>query len=131
MEHTVAAFTLDSFEAEPPFHEDSGVQYGRTRITKTFTGDIEATSTVEMLSVRAEAGGAGYVALERVSGRVDGKVGGFALLHVGTMTAAGSWAKWPIAPGSGTGELAGISGEGRIEIGSDGAHTLFLDYDLA
>jgi hypothetical protein len=40
------------------------------------------------------------------------------------------WARWPISPGSGTGELAGISGEARIEIAPDGAHTLFLEYEL-
>jgi hypothetical protein len=41
-----------------------------------------------------------------------------------------AWARWPVVPGSGTGELAGISGEGRIEIGPDGAHTFTLDYEL-
>jgi len=44
---------LDSFDEEPPFVEDPGVQYARIRIAKTFRGDIEAQSTVEMLSVRA------------------------------------------------------------------------------
>ena len=48
----VASFVLDSFDEEPAFLEDPGVRYSRIRIVKTFSGDIEAHSTVEMLSVR-------------------------------------------------------------------------------
>ena len=83
-----------------------------------------------MLSVRGEGDGAGYVALETVRGTLDGRTGTFAILHAGTMTEDGMWAKWPISPGSGTGELEGIRGEVRIEIAPDGAHTLYLDYEL-
>jgi hypothetical protein len=110
--------------------EDPGVQYARIRIAKTFRGDIEAQSTVEMLSVRAENGGAGYVAVERIAGSVHGRSGSFAVLHVGTMAGESQWARWPVVPGSGTGDLARISGEGRIEIAHDGAHQLHLDYEF-
>jgi hypothetical protein len=126
----VATFVLDSFDEEPPFIEDSDVSYARIKIVKSFRGDIEAESTVEMLSVRAENGGAGYVAVERVSGTVHGHGGSFALLHVGTMTVESQWAKWPIVPGSGTGGLVRIAGEGRVEISPDGSHQLHLDYEL-
>jgi hypothetical protein len=121
---------LDSFEPEKPYLDELGVTYGRVRISKTFTGDLQGRSQVEMLAVRAEPGGAGYVALERIEGSLGGKRGTFALLHIGTMEGETPWAKWPISPGSGTGELEGISGEGRIEIDDAGAHTLFLDYHL-
>jgi hypothetical protein len=130
MPQAISPFALDSFAPEPPYREDRGVKYARTHIDKTFRGDIEAQSTVEMLSASAEDGGAGYVALERIEGSVHGRSGSFALVHIGTMTGEGHWAKWPVVPGSGTGELAGISGEARIEIDAAGAHTLFLDYEL-
>ena len=126
----VSAFVLDSFDEEPPYVEDPGVQYTRIRIDKTFRGDIEAHSTVEMLSVRAENGGAGYVAVERISGSVHGRPGSFAVLHVGTMAGESQWAKWPVVPGSGTEDLVRISGEARIEIAHDGAHQFHLDYQL-
>ena len=126
----VASFVLDSFDEDPPFIEDPGVSYARVKITKSFRGDIEAGSIVEMLSVRAENGGAGYVAIERISGSVHGHAGSFALLHVGTMAGESQWARWPIVPGSGTGDLALIAGEGRVEIAPDGSHQLHLDYQL-
>jgi len=126
----VSSFVFDSFDEEPPFVEDPGVQYARIRIAKTFRGDIEAQSTVEMLSVRAENGGAGYVAVERIAGSVHGRSGSFAVLHVGTM--AGE-SQWPDGRSSRirTGDLARISGEGRIEIAHDGAHQLHLDTSSA
>jgi hypothetical protein len=125
----VAPFTLDDFKDEDPYDSAGGRTYVRTRIEKTFTGDLEATSHVEMLSVRGDSG-AGYVALETVRGTLHGRNGSFALLHVGTMVGDDVWAKWPISPGSGTDELEGIRGEARIDIAPDGAHTLFLEYDL-
>jgi hypothetical protein len=125
-----APFTLDVFETDEPYDTVDGVGYARTRIDKTFRGDLEATSHVEMLAVRGDGDGAGYVALETVRGTLQGRVGTFALLHAGTMTSESLWARWPISPGSGTGELVGIRGEATIEIAPDGAHTLHLDYEL-
>lgn len=131
MPYAVSPFQLDSFEEQPPYAQDDGVIYTRVLVSKTFSGDLEAQSKVEMLSVRAEPGGAGYVASERIVGRLHGKSGRLALLHIGTMQGTTPWARWPIVPGSGGGELSGISGEARIEIDSDGAHTLYLDYELS
>jgi hypothetical protein len=121
-------FTIDVFEHDDPYATLDGIAYTRSRIEKTFHGDLEATSTVEMLSVRGDGDDAGYVALETIRGTLHGRTGSFAVLHVGTMTEGDTWGRWPISPGSGTGELTGIHGEARIEIAPDGAHTLHLDY---
>lgn len=126
----IAAFTLDSFDQDPPYYKDGDASYARARIAKTFTGDITGTSTAEMLSVRVGDDGAGYVALERIVATIGGRSGSFALLHIGTMQGSETWAKWPVVPNSGSGGLAGLTGEGRIEIAPDGAHTFILAYEL-
>jgi hypothetical protein len=125
-----SSFTLDVFDTEDPYVVTDGVAYVRSTIQKTFHGDLEATSTVEMLSVQGEGDGAGYVALETVRGTLGGRTGTFGILHMGTMTTNDIWARWPISPGSGTAGLEGISGEVRIEIHDDGSHTLHLEYEL-
>jgi hypothetical protein len=125
-----SAFTLDVFTSDDPYVAIDGVEYKRSRIEKTFHGDLEATSTVEMLSVQGPGDGAGYVALETVRGRLGGRTGTFAILHAGTMTQDDMWARWPIVAGSATGELEGLAGEARIEIAPDGAHTLHVEYSL-
>ncbi len=84
-----------------------------------------------MLTARNDPLGAGYVALERIDGTLKGRRGTFALLHLGTMIGDTSSGSWPVSPGSGTGELEGISGVARIEIDEAGGHTLFLDYELS
>jgi hypothetical protein len=130
MPRAVARFEVERVDEEPPYVEDGPVRYVHTQMGKTFTGEIEGESVVEMLSVRSDGSGAGYVALERVEASVLGRRGSFALLHVGTMSLGAQWGRWPVVSGSGTGELVGISGEARIDIAPDGAHTLQLDFEL-
>ncbi len=125
----VASFHLDKFDPAPPYLEAEGVTHNRTRIEKTFSGDIVGRGSVEMLAAQAD-GGAGYVALEHIAGTVNGRPGGFSLLHSGTMAGTEQWTRWPVVPGSGTGDLRTIRGEGRIDIDAEGRHTLTLDYDL-
>jgi hypothetical protein len=80
-----------------------------------------------MLSVRGPGGGAGYEAIETVRGTLAGRTGTFAVLHAGTMTEDSMWGRWPIVEGPAT---DGLTGEARIEIAPDGAHTMHFDYEL-
>ena len=125
----VARFDLDSFDEDAAHREEDGLRHTRARIEKTFRGDIEGHGSVEMLAARS-AEGAGYVALEHITGTVHGRAGGFSLLHIGTMAGADTGARWPVVPGSGTGALRTIRGDGRIDIDAAGYHTLTLDYEL-
>jgi hypothetical protein len=136
--HTSAVFVIDSQAAHTlDFAAAVGVDYGALKLSKTFTGAIAGSSTVEMLYTRTPGengsfSGAGYVALERISGIVDGRQGSFALLHISTVIGnEPPLSRYLISPGSGTGELAGMSGVGLITIDDDGSHTLHLDYELA
>lgn len=125
----VAGFDLDSFDGEPPYREEEGISHVRARIEKTFRGEIEGCGSVEMLAARADVG-SGYVALERITAVVNGRSGGFSLLHIGTMAGTETWARWLVVPGSGTGDLCMIRGEGRIDIDAAGGHTFTLDYEI-
>ncbi len=126
-----STFVLDSFDQQDPHSDVQGVAMARARIAKTFSGDLVGTGEVEMLSARGSSGGAGYVALERITATLAGRTGSFALLHIGTMGGGTTWGKWPVVPGSGTGELEGISGEGQIERHGDGSHSFILDVEFA
>ncbi len=110
-----------------------GIEAARTArmtIDKQFYGDLEAHSLGEMLSAMGEVkGSAAYVAIERVSGVLQGKKGSFALLHTGMMNRGQSQLNIQVVPDSGTGELAGINGAMQIEI-RDGQHFYSFDYRL-
>ena len=102
---------------QPPYDTADGVQLGRVSITKVFRGSLDATSTVEMLSAMSSVkGSAGYVAIERVTGTLDGRPGSFVLQHSGTMTRGVPSLCVTVVPDSGSGDLAGLAGTLAIDI---------------
>src|SRR5581483_11315677 len=81
-------------------------------IDKQFHGELEGASKGEMLSAGTDVkGSAGYVAMERVSGILNGRTGSFVLQHTGTMARGTPHLSITVVPDSGSGELAGISGK--------------------
>lgn len=103
---------------------------GRMSLDKSFSGVIEGTSKGQMLAVRSEVeGSAGYVAMERVTGTLDGKKGTFALQHTGTMNRGNPSLNITVVPDSGTGELTGLSGKMTIKI-EDEKHFYDFEYTL-
>lgn len=102
----------------------------RFSIDKQIHGDLEATSKGEMFSGGdPKRGVAGYVAIEVVTGSLNGKHGSFALQHMASMDESGRKMSVMIVPGSGTGELKGISGTFDIQI-ANGQHSYDLEYRL-
>lgn len=101
---------------------------GRMSIDKQFHGDLEAASKGQMLSAMTEVkGSAGYVAIERVNGVLDGRSGAFALQHNGIMARGTPQLAITVIPDSGTGELAGLAGRMTIDF-TDGKHLYEFEY---
>lgn len=126
MHHAKGTFTVKIVPLTPAPAEG----LGRFSIDKEIHGDLEATTKGEMFSGGdPKAGAAGYVAIEVVTGTLEGKKGSFALQQMATMSAAGMEMKVVVAPGSGTGELKGISGTFVITI-AEGKHSYDLEYEL-
>lgn len=111
--------------------KDAGAAVGRFSLDKQFQGDLAGTSKGEMLAVStAVPGSAGYVAMEQVTGTLNGRAGTFALQHTGTMTRGAFQLSVTVVPDSGTGELAGLSGKMDIKI-TDGKHFYEFDYIIS
>jgi hypothetical protein len=116
-------------KADNPQAEGAGL--GRMSIDKQFHGALEATSQGEMLSMMdREKGSGGYVALERVTGKLEGKSGSFVLQHNATMNRGVAEMNIIVVPDSGTGELTGISGSMKMRIETGGKHFYDFDYTL-
>jgi hypothetical protein len=100
--------------------------FGRLLLTKTFSGDLTATARGQMLSAMTTVkGSAGYVAIDHVTGELDGRRGSFVLQHSGAMERGMQRLSIMVVPDSGTGELAGLSGTLSINV-IDGKH--FYDF---
>jgi hypothetical protein len=109
----------------------TGATIGKFSLDKQFHGDLEGTSKGEMLAVStAVEGSAGYVALEQVTGKLNGRTGTFALQHTGTMNRGAAQLSVTVVPDSGTGDLVGLAGKLEIKI-ADGKHYYDFEYTLA
>lgn len=106
-----------SFEVKVNPQTDSGFddpKLSRVLIEKQFHGDLEGASKVQMLGANTDVkGSAGYVAIEKVTGKLNSHSGTFVLQHSGTMDRGQLQLSVTVVPGSGTGELAGIAGKAR------------------
>jgi hypothetical protein len=126
MHHAHGTFTVNIKPLTPAPAEG----LGRFSIDKVIHGDLEATTKGEMFSGGDfKTGAAGYVAIEVVTGTLGGKHGSFAIQQMGTMDKNGPKMTAVLVPGSGTGELKGITGTITIDP-SNAQHTYDLEYTL-
>jgi Protein of unknown function (DUF3224) len=106
---------------------DAGL--GRFSLDKQYHGALEATAAGEMLSAGSAASSGGYVAIEKVTGTLDGRSGTFVLQHSATMDAGTPHLSIAVVPGSGTGALVGLTGRMDIVI-EGGQHSYVFEYSL-
>ncbi|HEX7150239.1 MAG TPA: DUF3224 domain-containing protein [Thermoanaerobaculia bacterium] len=111
--------------------DPAGAEFGRMAIDKTFSGELSGTSKGEMLSAMGSGEGSGvYVAIERVTGTLNGKKGTFVLHHRGVMTRGVQEHAVDVVPDSGTDELKGLTGSMKITI-TEGKHFYEFRYSVA
>jgi hypothetical protein len=108
----------------------SGAPLGRMSLDKQFYGDLLAVGKGEMLTaLTGVEGSAGYVAIERVTGTLNGHKGSFVFQHAGIMSRGDQQLSISVVPDSGTEQLTGISGVFSLTI-VDGKHGYVFDYSL-
>ena len=116
-----------------PLVADEGTDtggFGRLSIDKTFSGDLAGASKGQMVGAfTAVEGSAGYVALERVTGALNGRAGSFILQHSGSMSRGSQTIIVTVVPDSGSGELTGLAGTMQILIEGK-KHSYLFDYTL-
>ncbi|TWI00948.1 uncharacterized protein DUF3224 [Luteimonas cucumeris] len=115
---------------EPACDMGDGVEVGHFRFDKRFHGDLDAVGVVHMLAAMTPVeNSAAYVAIERISGTLQGRTGTFFTQHNGIMDRGAPTLSLSVVPDSGTGELAGLSGRMAIDI-VDGKHFYTFDYSF-
>jgi len=120
-----------TFEVKLTPVTDNSAASARMSSVKTYSGDLIGTSKGDMWTTESGVkGSAGYVAIEKFEGTLDGKHGTFTLMHHATMRRGGDFQiRIVVVPESGTGELAGLSG--TMTMGEKGFHSYTLDYTIA
>ena len=130
--HATAEFEVESWDENPALDGNGGSKVTQASVKMAFAGGLEGEGTVEWLMAYGDDGSAAFVGLERVVGKVGDRSGSFVLKHTGTFDGKIAKADLSVVPGSGTGDLAGMTGKGTFEagMGSDGVRSLELQYDV-
>lgn len=125
----IGTFEVKVIPVSPP-GAGADASISQMSLDKQFHGALDATSKGTMLAAGNPAKGAGgYVAMEKVSGTLDGRRGSFVLQHTGTMKGGAAEMSVTVVPDSGTDELTGIEGKMTIQI-AGGKHSYDFEYTL-
>jgi hypothetical protein len=125
-----ARFAIKSWDEKPYGEGQDLPKLTRAVVIKTFTGDIAGEGRVEYLMMYRSDGSATFVGLERVVGHLAGKAGSFVLQRTGIFENGVAKESYSVVPGSGTGELLGLRGEGTSAVGHGTVHPVTLNYEL-
>lgn len=125
-----ARFAIRSWEEKPYSEGPDLPKLTRASVAKTLTGDLEGEGQVEYLMMYRSDGSATFVGFERVVGRLGGRSGSFVLQRTGVFEDGQAKESYSVVPGSATGELRGMRGEGRSAVGHGLEHPFTLDYEV-
>ena len=110
--HATGRFEVKSWDEKTYADLGNESKLTRASVTQSFHGDIEGEGSVEFLMMYPDASSAYFVGLQRVIGTLDGRTGTFVLQTNGTYAEGRASADWFVIPGSATGELTGLHGNG-------------------
>ena len=123
-----AVITVHKYEPSAYHEPADGPVLTRIHVQESFSGDIEGDGAVEFLQAGRADGSASFVGIERVTGRLAGREGTFLLQDAGTVDGTMVSGEWFVVPGSGTGQLAGLRGEGGFRANLGEGAQVHLDY---
>src|SRR5580693_1336337 len=123
-----AVITVHAYEPASYETPADGPSLTRIHVEEAFSGDIEGDGVVEFLQAARADGSASFVGIERVTGAVAGREGTFLLQDAGTVEGNVVSGEWFVIPGSGTGGLAGLRGEGGFRANLGEGAQVYLDY---
>jgi hypothetical protein len=130
MTKATGTFEITSLNEDPVEDRPDGGKLTRAWGDQTFSGDITGDGAVQWVSLYRGDKTARLIGLQRISGSVGGRDGSVVIEAAADFSGASSKGTWTVVPGSGTGDLAGITGSGSFEAAGGKSVTYELDYTL-
>jgi hypothetical protein len=119
--------TVQSSEATP-WDQTPTPSLLEIHLTETFAGDLDGESPVRALQLLRDDQSATLVSLQRFTGQLNGRRGTFVLQGSETVENGRIRATWFVVPGSGTGQLSHLRGQGGFEGQFGQGSEAWLDY---
>ncbi len=127
---TNATFKIVGWDEEPFDEPEDGPKLTRAHITRTFHGDLSGTGNLMYVMAYLDSESATFSGFEKVVGSLGGRTGSFVLRHTGSYDGEKATSEYEVVAGSGTDELAGLSGTGGFSAGHAEEHDMTLDYEV-
>ena len=124
-------FKIASWDENTYAEIPGGGKLTQASVKQAFSGDIEGEGAVEWLMSYRPDETAEFVGLQRIDGRIGERSGSFVLLQsAGVFDGKEARGELSVVPGSGTGELRGLRGEGEFSAPLHSEADFRLDYDF-
>jgi hypothetical protein len=128
--HATGSFEITTWDERTCQELGAGAKLTRASVTQCFHGDIEGEGMVEFLLMYPDSTCAYFAGMQRVKGTLNGRSGSFVLQTNGTYVDGKASADWFVVPGSATGELRGLHGNGGFAPVSGTKVPVTLDYNF-
>jgi hypothetical protein len=130
MQHAEGEFDIINWDEQTYQELPQGGKLTRASVVQTFHGGIEGEGSIDYLMAYPREDAATFTGLMHVSASVGGKSGGFVMQVSGTFDEGLAAGKWFVIPGTGTGELTGLKGDGGFGPHGHGSMPYALDYEF-
>jgi hypothetical protein len=125
-----ATFTVTSWDEKDVENWEDGAKFTRARIGYAYEGDLHGEVVSENVMAYAPDGAVVYAGYDRFVGTLEGRTGSFVVENRGTYDGMTARTKMTVVPGSGTGELANLTGTGESEVTGVPPGTVRFEFDL-
>jgi hypothetical protein len=130
MTEAAGTFQVTGGSEDAYYELEGGPKLARVSGTQRFIGDIEGDGSVEWSMCYLPDGTARFAGLQRVEGWIGERPGGFVMESIGGHDGKASKGVWTIIAGSGTGDLAGLTGAGTFDAPGGPEVSYRLEYQL-
>lgn len=129
--HVSATFKVESWDEQTSVEGADGAgKLSRAVVDQALSGEIEGSGRAEWLMCYRADETAEFVGLQRIEGSVGGRSGSVVLTSSGSFDGKRVDGAIAVIAGSGTGELAKISGAGTFTAPIGSEAEVELDYEL-
>src|SRR5712692_161989 len=130
-ESAKGTFEIASWDEKTIAELGPGAKLSEAKVTQKFSGGLGGDGSVIWLMCYANEKSARFVGMQRVTGTLDDRTGGFVMETTGDFDGRVARGHCSIVPGSGSGGLSGIAGEGGFEAPHGPKATYQIDYAFA
>ena len=130
MSKATGSFTVKSWDENTYQELDDDGKLTKASVGFALDGDLTADAVWDAVMCYRPDGSAVFTGYQQMTGQLAGRTGGFVLLADGEFVNGEARSRWQVVAGTGTGELAGLTGSGSAVATATPPGSYTFDFDL-